>query len=85
MAPGVNAGDVVEFIRDDGSQVRGDGLKADVRRGTIRFSGAARATLVTIRRRPTSTSRARPACGRDDVLATALPRRRLWLRRRDPQ
>ena len=40
-------GDVVEFIRDDGSQVRGDGLVADVRRKTIRFSGAVSGTLVT--------------------------------------
>ena len=40
-------GDVVEFTRDDGSQVRGDGLEADVRRKTIRFSGSVSGTLVT--------------------------------------
>ena len=40
-------GDVAEFTRDDGSQVRGDGLEADVRRKTIRFSGAVSGTLVT--------------------------------------
>ena len=40
-------GDAVEFTRDDGSQVRGDGLEADVRRKTIRFSGAVSGTLVT--------------------------------------
>ena len=40
-------GDAVEFTRDDGSQVRGDGLEAYVRRKTIRFSGAVSGTLVT--------------------------------------
>ena len=40
-------GDVVEFTRDDGPQVRGAGLEADVRRKTIRFSGAVSGTLVT--------------------------------------
>ena len=40
-------GDVVEFTRDDGSQVRGAGLEADVRRKTIRFSEAVSGTLVT--------------------------------------
>ena len=40
-------GDAVEFTRDDGSQVRGDGLEADVRRKTIRFSGAVSGILVT--------------------------------------
>ena len=40
-------GDVVEFIRDDGSQVRGAGLEVDVRRKTIRFSEAVSGTLVT--------------------------------------
>ena len=39
-------GDIVEFIRADGSQVRGDGLVADVRRKTIRFSGAVSGILV---------------------------------------
>ena len=39
-------GDVVEFTRDDGSHVRGDGLEADARRKTIRFSGAVSGTLV---------------------------------------
>ena len=40
-------GDAVEFTRDDGSQVRGAGLEADVRRKTIRFSGAVSGTPVT--------------------------------------
>ena len=40
-------GDVVEFTRDDGSQVRGAGLEVDVRRMTIRFSEAVSGTLVT--------------------------------------
>ena len=40
-------GDIVELTRDDGSHVRGDGLEADVRRKTIRFSGAVSGTLVT--------------------------------------
>ena len=39
--------DIVEFTRDDGSQVRGAGLEVDVRRKTIRFSGPVSGTLVT--------------------------------------
>ena len=34
--------------RDDGPQVRGAGLEADVRRKTIRFSGAVSGTLVLV-------------------------------------
>ena len=37
-------GDAVEFTRDDGSQARGDGLEADARRKTIRFSGPSAAS-----------------------------------------
>ena len=38
---------MVEISRDDGSQVRGDGLEVDVRSKTIRFSGPVAGTLIT--------------------------------------
>ena len=38
---------VVEIVRDDGSKVRGTGLKVDVRSKTIRFTGPVSGTLVT--------------------------------------
>ena len=38
---------MVEISRDDGSQVRGEGFAADVRRRAIRFTGPVTGTLVT--------------------------------------